>query len=311
MRAVSAITEAVRTVFYGVTLFGMAGTLQVVQLSSFVLSPFSTRWVVRINSHLVGVVWKTMQFIFERVQKGKVTFSGDPIPDHESALVISNHRSWTDFYMLHSVAIRRHMLHNCKYFVKDSIKWLPFFGWGMWLAGFLFVKRNWLQDQRKIQKTFDGIKKLQTPAWIINYVEGSRFTPQKLQECQEFSRGRGWPIMENVLVPRTKGFVTCVKEFRGSHVEFVYDFTIVYRHRATNAVFNEAPTMIRVHAKSLDPEYDFHVNVKRFAIKDLPTDDEGLARWLRERYLEKDKFLAKMKSHWTDGLGEKVWEESF
>ncbi|KAF7724798.1 hypothetical protein EC973_000755 [Apophysomyces ossiformis] len=212
--------------------------------------------------------------------------------------------------MLHSVAIRRQMLQHCKYFVKDSLKWLPFFGWGMWLAGFIFVRRNWMQDQNKIHSTFETIKKLNSPAWIITYVEGSRFTPAKLAEGQAFSRERGYPIMQNVLVPRTKGFVTCIKEFRNSHIKYLYDFTIAYRHRSTNT-FQEAPNMIRVHTRALSPEYDFHIDVKRFAIEDLPTDDEELALWLRNRYVEKDRLLGKLRENWTDGLDGPVWDEPF
>ncbi|KAI8084652.1 uncharacterized protein BX664DRAFT_337491 [Halteromyces radiatus] len=211
--------------------------------------------------------------------------------------------------MIHSMAIRRNMLNNCKYFVKDSIKWLPFFGWGMWLAGFMFVRRNWLQDQNKINKTFARFKELQTPAWIINYVEGSRFTPEKSLQCQAFARERGYTPTENVLLPRTKGFTTCVNEFRHSHIKYIYDFTIAYRHAVKQAQFNEAPDMIRVHVDTLSPEYQFHVHVKRYAIKDLPTDEEGIANWLRQRWVEKDRFLTQLRDEWTDGLDIEVREE--
>ncbi|KAI8339620.1 acyltransferase-domain-containing protein [Chlamydoabsidia padenii] len=247
--------------------------------------------------------------MIQRRKKGHITFSGDDIPPSESALVISNHRSWTDLYMIHSLAIRRNMLPNCKYFVKDSIKWLPFFGWGMWLAGFMFVRRNWLEDQTKINKTFASIKELKTPAWIINYVEGSRFTPAKLLQCQKISRERGYTVMQNVLLPRTRGFTTCVNEFRHSHIKYIYDFTIAYLHHSKTAEFNEAPDMIRVHVEDLSPEYEFHVNVKRYAINDLPTDDEGVARWLRQRYVEKDLFLAQLRDQWTNGLDIAVRDE--
>ncbi|CAO3647538.1 unnamed protein product [Cunninghamella blakesleeana] len=188
-----------------------------------------------------------MQYVFEKRKQGKITFSGDHVKDHDSALVISNHRSWSDFYMIHSVALRRNMLDNCKYFVKDSIKWLPFFGWGMWLAGFVFVKRNWLQDQNKINKTFASIKKLNTPAWIINYVEGSRFTPQKSALCQSFAREHGYTVTENVLLPRTKGFLTCVQQFRHSHIKYIYGsfffldiHTYIYIYKCNNHAKSES-----------------------------------------------------------------------
>ncbi|GAN04468.1 hypothetical protein MAM1_0064c03928 [Mucor ambiguus] len=110
--------------------------------------------MVRINSKLVGTVWKVMQYVFERRKKAHITFSGDKIPFKENALILANHQAWTDIYLIHSVANRRDMLYNCKvsapfmqllydglidplswqYFVKDSIKYLPFFGWGMWVS---------------------------------------------------------------------------------------------------------------------------------------------------------------------------------
>lgn len=73
--------------------------------------------------------------------------------------------------------------------------------------------------------------------------------------------------------------------------------------------YNSPPDMVRVHTRRLDDEYEFHVNVKRFAIADLPQDDEQLAAWIRQRYLEKDLFLSRLADRWTDGLDEEVWEE--
>ncbi|KAI9338641.1 acyltransferase-domain-containing protein [Pilaira anomala] len=305
------VSDTVNAVFYSVTLFGMAGTLNMIQISSFVLRPFSERLMVRINSKLVGTVWRIMQYVFEKRKKAHITFSGDKIPYKENALVVCNHQSSIDIYLINALASRRGMLDNCKYFVKDSVKYLPFFGWGMWLAGFIYVKRNWTEDQKRIHATFSTMKRLETPAWIINYVEGSRVTLKKLYEAQNFSRARGYPIMDHVLLPRTKGFVSCVNEFRGSHVNYVYDFTIAYRHRDHKKLFNQAPSMVRIHVRSLWPEYDFHVHCRRFAIKDLPKDEEELGNWLRDRWAEKDHILDTLRKDWTDGLDRAVmWNES-
>lgn len=155
------------------------------------------------------------------------------------------------------------------------------------------------------------MKRLETPAWIINYVEGSRVTLKKLLDAQNFSRERGYPIMDNVLLPRTKGFVSCVNEFRGSHINYVYDFTIAYRHRGHKKAFLQAPSMVRAHVSSLWPEYQFHVHCRRFAISDLPSDEEELGNWLRARWAEKDKILTTLRQEWTDGLDKKLmWKES-
>ncbi|KAI8380308.1 acyltransferase-domain-containing protein [Blakeslea trispora] len=311
MSVIQSVSGAINAVFYGVSLFGLAGTMNAIQVTSFILRPFSERLLVKINSTLVGTVWKVMQYVFERRKKAHVTFSGHPIPHQENALVLCNHQSWSDIYLIHSVANRRGMLKNCKYFVKDSIKYLPFFGWGMWLASFIFVKRAWTQDQRKIQSTFSTIKRLQTPAWIINYVEGSRITLKKLYDSQNFARERNYRVLDHLLLPRTKGFVCCVNEFRGSHIKYVYDFTIAYRHRKHPKRFVQAPTMVRIHLHSLWPDYEFHVHCRRFAIEDLPTDEEELSDWLRERWAEKDVILDTLRKDWIDGLDKTIlWQES-
>lgn len=56
---------------------------------------------------------------------------------------------------------------------------------------------------------------------------------------------------------------------------------------------------------SLDQErggqgYRFHVHARRFPIEELPQDDEGLAKWLEERWVEKGQWLEKKRAEWAD-----------
>lgn len=54
----------------------------------------------------------------EGPHRARVTISGDDIPYEENALVISNHLSYSDFYLIHALASRRGMLGRCRYFSK-------------------------------------------------------------------------------------------------------------------------------------------------------------------------------------------------
>ena len=92
----------------------------------------------------------------------------------------------------------------------------------MWIMGMLFINRNWQQDQIKIDKMFARILDLQAPVWVASFLEGSRLTPSKLAASQKFMLGRGLPLLSNVMMPRTKGFIACVNKFRGTHVKCVY-----------------------------------------------------------------------------------------
>ncbi|KAF8937697.1 hypothetical protein EDD21DRAFT_367480 [Dissophora ornata] len=303
------VTRPAKVLVYGTALFSFCSLLNVVQVCSLLLSPFSKRLFFEVNARVAGSMWKVMQMIMEKKHKAVITFSGDKIPHRESAIVFANHRSFTDFYMFHSVACRRGMLNYLKYFAKDSLKYIPFYGWGMWIMGMLFISRNWQQDQIKIDKMFARILDIQAPVWVTSFLEGSRLTPSKLAASQKFMLGRGLPLLSNVMMPRTKGFIACVNKFRGTHVKCVYDFTFAYYHKTKG--FGVPPDLVRVHSAQLSPEYKFHVHVRRYNIDDLPKDDDKLSEWVVEKYVEKDAFLEKMKESWTDDIEGGVWSEKW
>ncbi|CAO3566497.1 hypothetical protein BGZ70_000960 [Mortierella alpina] len=303
------VTRPTKALLYGSALFSFCSLLNVVQVFSILLQPFSKSLFFEVNARVAGSMWKVMQLIMEKKHKAAITFSGDKIPHHESAIVFGNHRSFVDFYMFHTVAARRGMLNYMKYFAKDSLKYIPFYGWGMWIMGMLFINRNWQQDQLKINKMFARILDIQAPVWVASFLEGSRLTPSKLAASQKFMLGRGLPLLSNVMMPRTKGFIACVNKFRGTHVKCVYDFTFAYYHQTKG--FGVPPDLVRVHTGQLSPEYKFHVHVRRYQLDDLPEDEEKLSEWVVQKYVEKDAFLEQMKENWTDGIEGGVWSEKW
>ncbi|KAJ3041497.1 hypothetical protein HDV00_009293 [Rhizophlyctis rosea] len=274
--------------------------LNVAQVLSLIVLPFSRKHVMLFNGRIAGLTWYCLQWYFERIAKGKVTFSGDKLPMKESAIVFSNHVGWTDFYLLHSLATRKKMQSSCKYFAKDSLKWLPGFGWGMWLMGMIFLKRDWTSDKSKIEGIFSALKTTRIPVWIVSYLEGTRITKQKLAESKAFAEKRGLPVLNNVLIPRTKGFIATVNSFRNTQVRAIYDFTIAYYDNEKG--IQVPPSIVRIHSHRVDKDYKFHVHVKRYLIEDLPSDDDELHQWVMDRYVEKDKFLGGLKERWTEGL---------
>jgi 1-acyl-sn-glycerol-3-phosphate acyltransferase len=84
-----------------------------------------------VSSKLANFVWLGVQIIFTKLNRARITSSGDPLPRHESAVVIANHVSWTDFYLIQHLAIRAGMLGRCRWFAKQQLKWVPFLGWGV------------------------------------------------------------------------------------------------------------------------------------------------------------------------------------
>ena len=116
-----------------------------------------------LSSKVAESVWKAVQIIFTRINGAQITVSGSKLPSNESAIVVCNHVSWSDFYMIQALAIRSHMLGRVRWFAKEQLKWVPFLGWGLWAMGMPLVSRNWLHDQREMTRVFEGIVRRQWP----------------------------------------------------------------------------------------------------------------------------------------------------
>ena len=68
------------------------------------------------------------------------------------------------------------------------------------------------------------------------FPEGTRLSPKTLAsvaclpyptlttQSHNYAKKVDLPVFNNVLLPRTKGFVACITAFRGSHIKFVYGY---------------------------------------------------------------------------------------
>ncbi|XP_019432311.1 PREDICTED: 1-acyl-sn-glycerol-3-phosphate acyltransferase 2-like [Lupinus angustifolius] len=157
----------------------------------------------------------------------------------ESALLICNHKSDIDWLIGWVLAQRRGCLGSTVAIMKKEVKYLPVLGWSMWFSDYLFLERNWAKDEAALKSGFQQLNQIPVPFWLALFVEGTRFTHTKLLAAQEFAVSRGLPIPRNVLIPRTKGFVTAVKETQGT-IPAIYDCTFAVPKSETS------PTLLRM-----------------------------------------------------------------
>ncbi|KAH8592037.1 hypothetical protein B0O99DRAFT_654157 [Bisporella sp. PMI_857] len=252
------------------------------------VSYFFPNWTYDACSLIAFTCWYWIQTIFEVFNGGKITYSGDDLPHGESAIVISNHVSWTDFYMIQALAIKAKMLSRCRWFSKVELKWVPLLGWGIWGMGMPMVSRNWLRDKSELDRVFYGIVEQEWPTWLISFSEATRYTPKKYEQGKQWCKENNRPMPKHLLYPRTKGFVTTVQHLRQApHVKAVYDITIAYGHHGK---FLSAPTIwesLSTNNLSGKGGYKFHVDVKRIPLTKLPQTDAELAKWLETRWIAK------------------------
>ncbi len=142
-------------------------------------------------------------------------------------LILSNHQSWVDILALQTILNRK--IPMLKFFLKKELIWVPFLGLAWWALDFPFMKRyskKQLEEKPHLKgKDLESTKKAcekfkHTPVSIINFVEGTRFTPQKKsrQKDNHFTY---------LLTPKAGG-VAFVLGSMGEYLHKIIDITIVY-----------------------------------------------------------------------------------
>mmetsp|Transcript_13659 Transcript_13659/g.20689 ORF Transcript_13659/g.20689 Transcript_13659/m.20689 type:complete len:349 (-) Transcript_13659:953-1999(-) len=228
-----------------------------------------------------------------------IEFSGDILPKHENALLISNHIADTDFILLMNIAARHGMLGNLKYFAKDSLKYFPIVGWGMYITNMIFLKRNWNRDKTSIENTFKYFIENNIPLWMVNFLEGTRMRKSKLEESIAYQQKNKLNVTSNVMCPRVKGFVAMVQGLRDHQVDYIYDITFCF----ADGRFSIMSVLLGM----VNPNHRLLINLKRIPITDLPQDDEGIKKWCYHRFEEKDKLLASYDKKTKSFKGQKTY----
>lgn len=143
-----------------------------------------------------------------------------------SYLVISNHQSWVDIPALIQAFNRR--TPYFKFFLKQQLIWVPFIGLAFWALDYPFMRRYSKaflarhpelkgQDLAITKRACEKFKDL--PVTVVNYLEGTRFTPAKQAQQQSPYR--------YLLKPKAGG-VAFVLAALGEQLDKVLDVTLVY-----------------------------------------------------------------------------------
>lgn len=141
-------------------------------------------------------------------------------------MVTANHQSWVDILILQRLFNRR--IPFIKFFLKRELIWVPFIGLAWWALEFPFMKRYSPALLKKrpelkgkdIEVTKRACDKFQYfPVSIMNFLEGTRFTPQKHdQQSSQY---------KHLLTPKAGGLSFALNAMDGKLHQLI-DVTIVY-----------------------------------------------------------------------------------
>lgn len=140
-------------------------------------------------------------------------------------LVVSNHQTWADIPVLQRTLNRR--IPFLKFFLKRELIWVPLLGPAWWFLDFPFMKRYPRETlERRPELRYEDLETTRracekfraAPVSILNFLEGTRFTPAK-----HAAQRSPYP---HLLAPKAGG-VAFVLGAMGPSIRLL-DVTIVY-----------------------------------------------------------------------------------
>ncbi|KAI9308064.1 acyltransferase-domain-containing protein, partial [Cunninghamella echinulata] len=91
----------------------------------------------------------------------------------ERTIFIANHQIYADWMYIWFIAYLAKAHGSLKIMLKNSLKYLPFFGQGMQLLDFIFMKRKLINDKKTIIHNLERSKKGNWPMWLVLFPEGT------------------------------------------------------------------------------------------------------------------------------------------
>jgi len=250
--------------------------------------PVWQRWMTRYLVWVAGVPWVGSNHLIFRLLHGRrdnVVIEAPPgleLDLRRSWLLISNHQSWADILLLLDVFYRR--IPFPRFFLKRELIWVPLIGLICWAMDMPFMtrQRGGSGNRRDLQTTrrFCGKYRSQ-PVTVVNFLEGTRYTPAK-----NARRGGGF---RHLLRPKSAGLsftLNAMGEQFAGLVDVTVDYLPSHRSKLWSFLCGEQhAARVRVQlrplpADLLDSDY---ASDKAFR--------ERFQQWVNTLWLEKDAAL--------------------
>ncbi|MCP8350252.1 acyltransferase [Pseudomonas sp. FBF18] len=209
-----------------------------------------------------------------------------------SYLMVSNHQSWVDIPALIQVFNRR--IPFFKFFLKKELIWVPFLGLAWWALDYPFMKRyskaflerhpHLKGQDLEITKAACELFKRQ-PVTVVNYLEGTRFTPAKRD-------AQGSPF-RHLLKPKAGG-VAFVLAALGEQLDALLDVTLVYPGDTApgfwDLVSGAVPRVIvEIQVRALDPA------LWRGDYENDPQFRRSVQDWVNQLWHDKDARIEQLR----------------
>ncbi|KAK5109509.1 hypothetical protein LTR62_006961 [Meristemomyces frigidus] len=243
---------------------------------------------------------KSMAGLIQQSEDGQVRMDLE-----ERAVLMANHQIYTDWVYLWWVGYTNiPPMHGHIYIIlKESLKWAPILGPAMRFYGFIFMARKWAKDQERMRYRLQKLSTRHTgpmsgthgaaqldPMWLLIFPEGTNTSANTRAGSKKYADKAGIPDLRHQLLPRSTGLQFCLQELKGT-VEYLYDCTIGYEGIPPGLYGQDVFTLRSVYFQGRPPK-SVNMHWRRYKISLMPiTDHEAMAKWVLDRWREKDDML--------------------
>jgi len=234
-------------------------------------------------------------FIIDLTQKISWDVEGiDDLSLDEWYFVNSNHQSWTDIIVMLKLFTGR--IPFLKFFLKQQLFWVPMLGTAWWALDYPFMKRYskaFLKEHPEFRgKDLEVTRKAcerykHSPVSILNFIEGTRFTPEKHRKQESPYR--------HLLRPKAGGFAFAISAMTGK-ITNMLDVTVVYPDGPVNfwELLCGRLSRVVVRVKQLVIPVEFLYG----NYQDDPDFRERFQAWVSKLWDEKDELIESlMREH--------------
>ena len=279
----------INTIFWFIPIFllsflKMLPIKQIKTLASYLADGCASLWI-SVNN--------TNQSLFSNTQWNVAGLEG--LKRDDWYLVIANHQSWVDILVLQRIFNGK--IPFLKFFLKKELIWVPFLGLAWWALDFPFMRRyskRFLEKHpelkgKDLEATQIACEKFKfKPVSVMNFVEGTRRTPDKVQKQK--------PGFQHLLNPRAGGMAFVLSAMQDNLNKLV-DVTIHYPHGTPTFwefVCGKVPAIeVRVTVSSI-AELREQGHIAQDYFNDAQQRSQ-FQQWLNQHWKAKDKILEQLK----------------
>lgn len=202
-----------------------------------------------------------------------------------------NHQSWSDILVL--LVTFHGRIPFFKFFLKKELFWIPLLGTAWWALDYPFMRRyskSFLErnphlKDRDLETTRKACEKYRhTPVSILNFIEGTRFTPEK--------HARQNSPYRHLLMPKSGGFAFALAAMDG-RITHILDVTIVYPRKRFDFwdYLCGRVSHIHVRVKKLTVPPD----ILHGDYRNDPVFKERFQAWVRRLWEDKDQLIDRIR----------------